>query len=78
MIPGLGRSPGGVSIATYSVFLPKEFPWQKKKKNPHGQRNLVGYNPWGRKESDMMPRDLYPASFLVVAIEICNGKLKLL
>ena len=25
------------------VFLPKE---------SHGQRNLVGYNPWGHKESD--------------------------
>ena len=22
----------------------------------HGQRNLVGYNPWGRKESDMTER----------------------
>ena len=21
--------------------------------NPHGQRNLVGYNPWGCKELDM-------------------------
>ena len=21
--------------------------------NPHGQRNLVGYSPWDRKESDM-------------------------
>ena len=21
--------------------------------NPHGQRSLVGYSPWGRKESDM-------------------------
>ena len=20
--------------------------------NPHGQRSLAGYNPWGRKESD--------------------------
>ena len=26
------------------VFLPGEF---------HGQRSLVGYTPWGRKESDM-------------------------
>ena len=26
------------------VFLPGEF---------HGQRNLVGYSPWGRQESDM-------------------------
>ena len=21
--------------------------------NPHGQRSLMGYSPWGRKESDM-------------------------
>ena len=21
--------------------------------NPHGQRSLVGYNPWGCKESDL-------------------------
>ena len=27
-----------------SVFLPGDF---------HGQRNLVGYGPWGCKESDM-------------------------
>ena len=26
------------------VFLPGKF---------HGQRNLAGYRPWGRKESDM-------------------------
>ena len=24
--------------------------------NPHGQRNLVGYSPWGRKESDTTER----------------------
>ena len=22
-------------------------------KNPHGQRNLEGYSPWGHKESEM-------------------------
>ena len=27
------------------VFLPRKF---------HGQRNLEGYSPWGRKESDMV------------------------
>ena len=27
-----------------SVFLPGEF---------HGQRSLVGYSPWGHRESDM-------------------------
>ena len=29
------------------VFLPGEF---------HGQRSLVGYRPWGHKESDMTER----------------------
>ena len=31
------------------VFLPGEF---------YGQRSLVGYSPWGRKESDITPGDL--------------------
>ena len=31
-------------MATHSVFLPGKF---------HGQRRLVGYSPWGGKESDM-------------------------
>ena len=42
-IPGLGRSPGGGhgSSLQYSCL-----------ENPHGQRSLVGYSPWGRKEPD--------------------------
>ena len=43
-IPGLGRSPGegnGNQFCQYS-FL----------ENPHGQRSLAGYSPWGHKESD--------------------------
>ena len=31
-------------MTTHSIFLPGE---------SHGQRSLVGYNPWGRKESGM-------------------------
>ena len=44
MIPGLGRSPGGRQgkPLQYSCLV-----------NPHGQRSLVGYSPWGHKESDM-------------------------
>ena len=42
LIPGLGRSPG-VGNGNSPVFLPGE---------SHGQRNLVGYSPWGRKVSD--------------------------
>ena len=42
-ITGLGRSPGQGDLPTL-VFWAGEF---------HGQRNLVGYNPWGFAESDM-------------------------
>ena len=44
MIPGLGRSPAGGhgNPLQYSCL-----------ENPHGQRRLVGYSPWERKESDM-------------------------
>ena len=42
-IPGLGRSPGGGhgNALQYSCL-----------ENPHGQRILAGYSPWGLKESD--------------------------
>ena len=42
-IPGLGRSPrsGHGNSLLYSC-----------QENPHGQRSLVGYSPWGHKESD--------------------------
>ena len=41
-IPGLGRSPGEGhgNPLQYSCL-----------ENPHGQRSLVGYSPWGHKES---------------------------
>ena len=37
------------------VFLPGEF---------HGQRSLVGYSPWGRKESDTTERLFFFNAFL--------------
>ena len=42
-IPGLGTFPGGGhgNSLQYSCLG-----------NPHRQRGLVGYSPWGRKESD--------------------------
>ena len=42
-IPGLGKSIEGRD-GNPPVFLPEKF---------HGQRSLVGYSPWGPKESDM-------------------------
>ena len=46
-IPGLGRSPGGGhgNLLQYSCL-----------ENPHGQRSLVSYSPWGHKELDMAER----------------------
>ena len=46
-IPGLGRSLGGEhgNPLHYSCL-----------ENAHGQRSLVGYSPWGRKESDTTER----------------------
>ena len=44
LIPGLEISPGGGhgNPFQYSCL-----------ENPHRQRNLVGYSPWGSKESEM-------------------------
>ena len=46
-IPGLGRSPGEGhgNPLQYSCL-----------ENPLGQRSLMGYSPWGHKESDMTER----------------------
>ena len=44
LIPALGKSPGGEhgNPFEYSCL-----------ENPHGQRSLAGYSPWGCKELDM-------------------------
>ena len=43
-VPELGRSPGGGhgNLLHYSCL-----------ENPHGQRSLAGYSPWGSKELDV-------------------------
>ena len=43
-IPGSGRSPWKRAWQPTPVILPRE---------SRGQRSLVGYSPWGHKESDM-------------------------
>ena len=44
LIPGLGKYPGGGhgTPLKYSCL-----------ENPHGQRSLAGYSPWGHEPSDM-------------------------
>ena len=46
-IPGLGRSPWRRKWQPTPVLLPGK---------SHGQRSLVDYCPWGRKESDTTER----------------------
>ena len=55
-IPGSGRSPEEGNWLPTPVFLPGEF---------HGQRSLVGYSPWGRKESDTTERLTLSLSFYI-------------
>ena len=58
LITGVGRYPGG------GHGNPLQFSCLE---NPHGQRNLVGYSPWGHKESDMTEQ-LSTFSFLSLQI----------
>ena len=53
-IPGSRRSPGEVNgnPLQYSCL-----------ENPHGQRSLVDYSPWGHKESDMTEQLALSLSF---------------
>ena len=46
-IPGFGRSPGERNGNPTPLLLPGK---------SHAQRSLVGYSPWGLKESDMTER----------------------
>ena len=48
LIPGLRRSSGGGNAIHFSILA-----WEI-----HGQRSLVGYSPWGRKELDMTEHTL--------------------
>ena len=57
-IPGLGTSPGG------GHSDPLQYSWLE---NPHGQRSLVGYSPWGRRESDTT--ELLEST----ALSVCGG-----
>jgi len=48
-----GEDPLEKGMQPTQVFFPGEF---------HGQRSLVGYSPWGHKESDITERLMAPHS----------------
>ena len=57
-IPGLGKSPGEEN------GNPLQYSCLQKS---HGWRNLVGYSPWGRKESEMAERLHYHYNYARMA-----------
>ena len=52
--PWVGKIPWRREWLPMPVFLPGEF---------HGQRSLVGYSPWGHKESNTTERVTLSLSF---------------
>ena len=66
LIPGLGRSPGGEhgNPLQYSCL-----------ENPHGQRSLVGYSPWGHKELDttegLSIHTYFPVLYMCTLLSLC-------
>ena len=65
-ILGLGRSPGEGKWQSTSGLLPGK---------SHGQRSLVGYSPWGRKESDTTERLYLTLPYLTLPYLTFNNNL---
>ena len=61
-IPGSGRSPGG------GYGNPLEYSCLE---NPHGQRSLVDYSPWGCKELDMTEVTWHAHTCVCIAHSLC-------
>ena len=63
---------------TFSPWV-RKIPWRRKWQptpvflpgKSHGQRNLVGYSPWSRKESDIMSKQPLPFYWVVRALSSC-------
>ena len=66
LIPGSGRFPWRRKWQPTPVFLPGE---------SHGRRNLVGYSPWGCKESDTTERLGFHFLSLSVKDDDCDNNI---
>ena len=62
-IPGWGRSPGGGHGNPLQCSCLE---------NPHGQRNLVGYSPWGHKKSDTTERLSTHTHCIFIMLRFCE------
>ena len=65
-IPGLGRSPGEGNGNPLQYLAGKS----------HGRRSLVGYSPWGRKESDTTERLHFTSSMSSLILQIREAEQK--
>ena len=63
LIPGLGRFPRRREWLPTPGFLSREF---------HGRRRLVGYSPWGCKQSDTTQRPTHTSQIREILIEFYN------
>ena len=61
--PWVGKIPGRRESLPTPVFLPGEF---------HGQRSLMGYSSWDRKESDTAERLILFQTFFIVVFYACE------
>ena len=64
-IPGSGRSPGG------GYGYPLRYSYLE---NPHGQRSLVGYSPWGSQKAGHEQSDLACTSPLITIYQLKKKK----
>ena len=68
LIPGLGRSPGGGHSNPLQYYCLE---------NPHGQRSLANYSPWGHEESDMIEQlstehiYVYVCEYIYMCVCVC-------
>ena len=66
-VQSLGREdPLEKEMATHSSILAWKIPWTE------GQRSLVGYSPWGRKELDMTEQ-LHFTSLLILVLALVDN-----
>ena len=63
LIPGSGRSPWRRKWQSTPALLPGK---------SHGQRSLIGYSPWGLKESDTTELSLHYLKFITCLSLISN------
>ena len=81
MVKNLTPASAGDTGEVGSIPRLERFPWRRKWQptplflpgKSHGQRNLVGYSLWGRKESDLTERlNTHPPQYTQKEENLCQ------